>query len=162
MNLLSRRAIFAVSIAMVALGTGGCTKLRSHQGYIVDPDLANAVQPRVDNKQSVAATLGQPTFKSQFNDDEWYYVSRDSRNLAYNKPKPVSQTTLKVTFDGAGNVASIDKTGVEQVVSVDVYGKETPTLGRERGFFDDLFGNIGTVGSGVGGPGQQGGGNQAP
>ena len=34
---------------------------------------------------------------------------------------------------------------------------ETPTLGRERGFFEDLFGNIGAVGAA--GPAPQGGPN---
>ena len=40
----------------------------------------------------------------------------------------------------------------------DPAGAETPTLGRERSFFEDLFGNIGQVGAGgmgqsAGGPG---------
>ena len=33
-------------------------------------------------------TLGQPTFVGQFNANEWYYVSRDSTNFAYNVPSP--------------------------------------------------------------------------
>ena len=50
---------------------------------------------------------------------------------------------------------------MEQVASVDPYGKTTPTLGRKRGLFEDLFGNIGTVGAaGVGGGDQQGGGGR--
>ncbi len=34
---------------------------------------------------------------------------------------------------------------MDQVVYLTPDGDETPTLGRERGFLEDLFGNIGTV-----------------
>src|SRR3546814_10177276 len=84
------------------------------------------------------ATLGTPTFTSQFNQGDWYYVARDSRNLAYNNPRPVNQNTLQISFDNAGTVSSIRRIGLEQVASIHPLGKKTPTLGRERGFFDEL------------------------
>ena len=37
--------------------------------------------------------------------------------------------------------------GKEVVLNLDPAGRKTPTLGRKRGFFEELFGNIGTVGS---------------
>ena len=148
------RGAVALMIACAAAGLGGCTKLRSHQGYVIDPDLVNAVQPGVDTRQSVLQTLGTPTFVGQFSDREWFYLSRDSRNLAFNSPRAVDQTTLKITFDQAGNVTKIDRTGIDQVVGISPSDKKTPTLGRESNFFSDLFGNIGTVGApGTGGPG---------
>ena len=55
-------AVMAVGIALTATG---CTQTRSHQGYIVDTDLVNSVQPGVDNRQSVLQTLGKPTFTAQ-------------------------------------------------------------------------------------------------
>jgi hypothetical protein len=33
------------------------------------------------------------------------------------------------------------------VAGIDPAGRKTPTLGRKRSFFDELFGNIGTVGA---------------
>jgi outer membrane protein assembly factor BamE (lipoprotein component of BamABCDE complex) len=154
------RPLFALALAGVL--AAGCTPLRSHQGYIVDADLVNAIQPGVDNRQSVLATLGTPSFASQFNQGDWYYVSRDSRNLAFNPPKVKDQLVMQISFDQAGNVAAIRRSGVEQVASVDPYGKTTPTLGRERSFFSELFGNIGAVGAPGMGGGQQGGGRDTP
>jgi outer membrane protein assembly factor BamE (lipoprotein component of BamABCDE complex) len=145
---------------LLAAGTlaAGCTPLRSHQGYIVDADLVNSVQPGVDNRQSVLATLGTPSFASQFNQGDWYYVSRDSRNLAFTPPKARDQLTMQISFDQAGNVTAVRKSGAEQIAAVKPDGKTTPTLGRKRGFFQDLFGNIGTVGAaGAGGGGGPGG-----
>lgn len=150
-------------ILMSALAaSAACAPLRSHQGYIVDADLVNSIQPGVDNRQSVLATLGQPSFASQFNQGDWYYVSRDSRNYAFNAPRPQSQLTLRISFDAAGNVSAIRRSGTEQIASVTPSRKETPTLGRERGFFQELFGNIGTLGAPGAGGGGVGGGRDRP
>ena len=55
---------------------------------------------------------------------------------------------LHVRFDPAGNVASVEQTGKELVDERRSRRKRTtPTLGRKRSFFDELFGNIGTVGA---------------
>ena len=71
--------------------------------------------------------------------------------------------TLRITFDGTGNVTGVYKGGVDQVASIRPYGKKTPTLGKDRSFFDDLFGNIGTVGAaGAGGQGGDTGGRDTP
>jgi hypothetical protein len=59
---------------------------------------------------------------------------------------------LAVRFDAAGNVVAADRSGLDQVAYIRPDGDETPTLGRERSFLEDLFGNIGAVGApGVGG-----------
>ncbi len=142
-------AAFGISTALLA---GGCTRLRTHQGYIVDVDLVNSVVPGVDNRNSVLATLGTPTLSGQFGEGEWVYLARDSRNFAFQNPRPSDQTTIRISFDQAGNVAAVRRSDLEQSASIQPYGKSTPTLGRKRGFFEDLFGNIGTVGApGAGG-----------
>lgn len=158
MSVLSSRFL---AIALLGLASAGCTQLRSHQGYVIDVDLVNSVQPGVDNRQSVLQTLGKPTIAGQFDQGDWYYVARDSRNLAFRNPRPNAQITLQISFDAAGTVTAVKRGGLEQVASIDPYGKTTPTLGRERGFFQDLFGNIGTVGA-AGMGGQGGGGRDQP
>ena len=147
-----------VLVAATLLAASACTPLRSHQGYIVDADLVNSVRPGIDNRQSVLATLGSPSFAAQFNQGDWYYIARDSRNYAFNSPKVREQLVLQISFDPQGNVTAIRKSGAEQVAAVDPYGKVTPTLGRKRGFFQDLFGNIGAVGAAPGGAGNAGSG----
>ncbi len=160
MSVVSTRIVQVAAIGLVALASAGCTQLRSHQGYVVDTDLVNSVQPGVDNRQSVLATLGKPTIAGQFDQGDWYYLARDSRNLAFRNPRPNAQITLQISFDQKGTVTAIRRGGLDQVASIKPYGKKTPTLGRERGFFQDLFGNIGTVGAaGAGGGGAGNGSN---
>jgi len=137
----------------LALTVSGCAQLKGRQGYVVDPLLTEAITPGVDNRESVEKTLGRPTFVGQFSNNEYYYVSRETRQLAFAKPRPVGQQVLRVRFDPAGNVAAVDRTGLELVSRLSPEGDKTPTLGRHRSFFEDIFGNIGAVGApGAGAP----------
>ena len=141
---------------MIGLGIAlsACSGIRDHRGFILDPTLADGIQAGVDNKESVVRTIGRPTFTGQFDANDWYYVSRDTTQLAFRDPKVTKQTVLRVQFDQAGNVASVQKTGKELIARVDPSGDKTPTLGRKRSFFEELFGNIGTI-SQPGLPGSQ-------
>ena len=143
-----------VAGAVLALTVGGCAQLKGRQGYVVDPVLTQAVAPGVDNRESVERTLGRPTFVGQFSNNEYYYVSRETRQLAFARPRPIAQEVLRVRFDPAGNVVAVDRTGLDLVSKISPEGDKTPTLGRHRSFFEDIFGNIGAVGApGVGGSG---------
>ncbi len=142
-----KRIVIAVLI-FAAGATAGCTRVRGQQGYIVDQTLVSAIRPGVDNQTSVEKTLGRPTFGGQFDQRDWYYVSRQTRQLAFSLPRPVTQTVLHIRFDASGNVVSVDKTGIEKVALINPVGDKTPTLGRDRSFLQEVFGNIGTVGSG--------------
>jgi outer membrane protein assembly factor BamE (lipoprotein component of BamABCDE complex) len=147
---LSSRAL-AVAATGAALLSAGCTSIRDHQGYIADDQLVAAVQSGVDNRESVERTLGRPTFIGQFDQRDWYYVSRQTRQLAFQHPRPADSQVLRVRFDEAGNVERVERTGMELVANVNPSNEETPTLGRSRSFFEEIFGNIGATA-----PGQRG------
>ena len=137
-----------LSLALV-LGAGllaGCTSIQDHQGYVLDEPLVTGIQAGVDNRDSVLGTLGRPTFVGQFDQRDWYYVSRETRQLAFNMPSPRTNDVIHIRFDEAGNVERVDRTGIELVARIDPSSDETPTLGRERSLFEELFSNIGAVG----------------
>jgi outer membrane protein assembly factor BamE (lipoprotein component of BamABCDE complex) len=141
-----------VSIGLAVAGTamlGGCIGLKEHKGYILDKELASTVQVGVDNKASVEKTLGRPTFTGQFSADDWYSDSRESKTVAFRSQKVLDQDVLHVRFDSAGNVASVNTTGKELVAKISPNDDKTPTLGRRRSFFDELFGNIGMLNTGA-------------
>jgi outer membrane protein assembly factor BamE (lipoprotein component of BamABCDE complex) len=154
--------VLAAGLAALA---SGCTAIHDHRGFIIDPALLDSVQPGIDNRLSVERTLGRPTFSSQFGEPAWYYVSIDTRQLPFGPPHTTKETVLRIRFDAKGNVLALDKAGMDHVVRLRPDHTETPTLGRNRSFFEDLFGNIGSVGAGgVGGsgPGGAGGGGGGP
>ena len=148
------RFLGAGALLAMTLAAGGCASIKEHRGFIVDPTLTASIQPGIDNKQSVQGTLGHPSFESQFGQPTWYYVSSTTGRRPFVNPRIREHQVLAIQFDPTGNVASVERTGLDKVVFLSPDGDKTPTLGRERGFFEDLFGNIGAVGApGVGAPG---------
>jgi len=144
---MSTKLAATVALTVFALGASGCARVAGHQGYIADDTLVSGIAAGVDNRESVTKTLGRPSFVGQFTPNDWYYFARTTKQLAFALPTPTEQLVLHIRFDAAGNVASVEKTGVEKVARINPNGDKTPTLGKERGFFEDLFGNIGTVGA---------------
>ena len=151
------RLTLALTVAVAAV-LGGCSSIKDHRGYLVDNALVDSVQAGIDNKTSVERSLGRPTFISQFGEPAWYYVSVDTRQAAFARPKSHQQMIMRIRFDPQGNVLGVDKRGMEQVVQLDPDGDKTPTLGKDRSFLEDLFGNIGTVGAPGAAPSSGGGG----
>ncbi len=157
----NRRKAWIMGAALGAIVlASGCTSIRNHRGYIVDQALVDAIQPGIDNRTSVERTLGRPTFESQFGTKDWYYISQNTKTPAFRRPRTEEQMVMRVQFDPAGNVTAVDRKGMEQVARIDPEGDKTPTLGKDRSFLEDLFGNVGTVGGGggaaPGGPGPNG------
>ncbi|KAB7647560.1 outer membrane protein assembly factor BamE [Polymorphobacter fuscus] len=151
-----RNPALLVGLVAVVITAGGCTRIRQNQGYLVDETLVTSIQPGVDNRESVSKTLGRPTFAGQFDSKEWYYVTRITGQYAFAQPKVLSQSILVVSFDGAGNVAKVERRGLEQVARINPSKDRTETLGRDTGLLQELFGNIGQVGAGSGPLGQSG------
>ncbi|MCK9540869.1 MAG: outer membrane protein assembly factor BamE [Novosphingobium sp.] len=155
-----RMALKAGVLVALAGLAGACSSIRDHRGYMIDPTLVSSVQPGIDNKLSVERSLGRPTFVSEFGQQDWYYVSVNTKTPAFRRPRTYDQTVVRVRFDSAGNVASVDRRGMEKVVRLNPDDHYTPTLGRERSLLEDLFGNIGAVGAAGGvqgaGPGPNG------
>jgi outer membrane protein assembly factor BamE (lipoprotein component of BamABCDE complex) len=134
-------------VAVAAMLLAGCAAVHAHKGAVLDAQLASSIQAGVDNKASVEKLLGRPSFAGEFTSNDWYYVARDTTQLAFRNPRVTKQTVLHIQFDQAGNVASIRRTGRELVAGIDPSNRRTPTLGRKKSLFDELFGNIGTVGA---------------
>jgi len=160
MREFGRSILGAGGLICLAALTGGCTSIKDHRGYLADAVLIDSVQPGIDNRTSVERALGRPSLVSQFGDKDWYYVSMNTRTPPFARTRTADQTVVRVRFDDAGNVESVDRRGMEQIVRLDPDGHKTPTLGRDRTFLQDLFGNIGTVGAPGGsiptGPGPNG------
>ena len=153
-------SFLAATLALT--GLGGCASIKDHRGYLVDATLLDSVSPGVDNRTSVERMLGRPSFISQFGRQDWYYISTNTRQAAFTAPRANEQLVVHITFDANGNVTAVNRSGMELVSNINPDGDKTPTLGRNRSFLEDLFGNIGQVGAGSPGGGGQGGGPGGP
>jgi outer membrane protein assembly factor BamE (lipoprotein component of BamABCDE complex) len=151
-----QRAALALLLGAAGIGLSGCSSILESRGYIIDQALMNSVQPGIDNQASVEGAMGRPTFTSEYGEPTWYYVSSITGRKPFRDPRIREHTVLAVRFDDAGRVIEVERTGMERVAFLNPNGNKTPTVGRERGFLQDLFGNIGQVGGMGGGMGPGG------
>lgn len=140
---MAKRTVAA--IVGLGLALSACAGIRDHKGFVIDQTLADGIQVGVDNKDSVAKTLGRPTFTGQFDPNDWYYVSADTKQSALGSGSIDKLEAVHVRFDASGNVAGVQTAGKEQIAEVDPKSGKTPTLGSDKSFIEELFGNIGTI-----------------
>ena len=71
---MTKRKARVMALLVGASLLSACAGIREHRGFVLDDQLATAIQVGVDNKESVTKTLGRPTFVGQFDANEWYYL----------------------------------------------------------------------------------------
>ncbi len=162
-----------IALAAALLAASGCSSLpslpgsdifaapRQLRGQQVEAETLAQVTPGVSTRDDVSALLGSPTATGTFTDDEWYYIGgvtrqRPGRTLAIEE-----QQVVVVRFDPRGTVQDIRRIGQEDGRDIRFVQRETPSPGNERTFLQQLFGNIGRLGPGIG-AGQQQTGPGAP
>ena len=113
------------------------------RGNLPDPDLLSQVQPGVQTRNQVADLLGSPSSIATFGDEVWYYISSQTKTLAFYEPEVIDQKVIAITFDDAGKVKTIRAYGLEDAQAIDPVARTTPTGGREITFLEQLVGNLG-------------------
>jgi outer membrane protein assembly factor BamE (lipoprotein component of BamABCDE complex) len=143
--------IKAAGLAALAAGmlVAGCSPTTNVRGHVIEPRMVEAIRPGVDDQASVKAMLGTPSVMGTFSDKRWYYVSRTTEQLAFFKPDVLEQKIVMVDFDDSGIVRNVRNIDLAEAEKIDPVDDETPTRGRELGFWEQIFGNIGRFSGGA-------------
>lgn len=143
---MKRKVYAALCISAVVLSTTACSPTTNVRGFVPDERVINAIRPGVDNQSSVRAVLGTPSVPGLFGEDRWYYVSKTQEQIAFFDPDTLSQEVVAISFDSRGYVTAVDKIGLDKAREINPVDDKTPTRGRELGFWEQVFGNIGRFG----------------
>lgn len=130
----------------------GCSSIKGYRGYIFDHDLVNAIRVDVDNKESIQTLLGNPTMRSTFDKNNWYYYSKDTERWAFFKERVTVMDILAISFDDEDYVSETRVYTVKDNQIIDPVSKKTVTHGKDENFFAELFGNVGRFGGGGSNP----------
>lgn len=152
MTLMKKKLPAIIGAAVVALSMTACSPTTNVRGFVLDERLVGAIRPGVDNRSSVRAVLGTPSVPGMFGEGRWYYVSRTTEQLAFFDPEVLDQQVVAISFDDAGNVTAVDRIGLDAARNIKPVGETTPTRGRELGFWEQIFGNIGRFSGGGAAP----------
>ena len=126
------------------LAAGACAPIVEVHGFIPDDELVQQIKPGQHDRLYVEELLGSPSSVANFDGETWYYITRRTETLAFFEPEIKDQRVLAVVFDLAtGTVSKVDSYGLDDGRLIELVERQTPTLGKELGFFEQLFGNIG-------------------
>ena len=145
---------------MIALA--GCAPFEYQRGHLPDPDKLSAIRPGSTTKQQVASLLGTPSSTSIFDDKQWYYISKKTKQTAFMDPEVLDQQVYVVSFDDRGVVKAVGHKDLRDARDVEPAPGATPAPGRELSFLEQVLGNFGrfTGGSSAGSGGSSGEGQQ--
>lgn len=166
-NVLRRPARgFAPALGVLALlATGGCAWMpsvpgaglfespRTIRGHQVDEEVLAQVTVGVSSRADVETLLGSPSVTGTFDDGAWYYISGVTRQRPGRTLALEDQRVVAILFDGRGTVREIKRLGQDDAQDVQVVSRVTPSPGNDRTLLQQLFGNLGRLGPGVGGAG---------
>lgn len=142
---LSRRACLALGIAALV---AACKPLFTNHGYIPTDEELAVLEVGRDTRETVAATIGQPSASGLLGDEAWYYVQSRFRTIGAAAPAEIDRQVVAITFDEAGRVSNIERFGLEKGQIVPISRRVTTTNIRGKSVLAQIFGNIGKLNTG--------------
>lgn len=151
--------VFAVTVSALALAAlvSACTPRVTARGNLPDPDKISQLKPGKHTRADVAQMLGTPSSTGAFDDRTWYYISNQTKYLAYFKPEVLNQRVYVLRFDKAGVLKDVNDLNLADARAVKPVERKTPTRGTELTFLQTIYktivtGPAGALGGAVGGP----------
>lgn len=132
-----------LAVVMLALMLAACAPREIQTGFLPDEDRVGEIKTGVHDRDSIAQLLGSPTSVATFEDRTWYYISRRSEKLAFLDAKTLDQQVIAIHFDDSGIVKNVTRYSMEDGRVIDPVSRTTRTRGRELGFLEQVFGNLG-------------------
>ena len=131
------------------------------RGNRVDPEKLAQITPGIQTRSDVEALLGSPTARGTFDEDNWYYISAQTRLQPGRFLQVEDRRVVAISFNRQGVVSGVRELGQEDGRPVQMVSRETPVPGNERSLLQSLFGNLGrpSMGGtpGIGNPASAGG-----
>lgn len=138
---------------LLVLALGGCGWLSERigpepvtRGNRVDPERLSQITPGVQTRADVESLLGSPSARGTFDEDNWYYISAQSRIAPGRFLEIGDRRVVAISFNRDGVVSGIRELTEADGREVRMVSRETPVPGNERTLLQALFGNIGRPG----------------
>lgn len=114
----------------------------SHTGNMPAKERINRIEIG-DSKDKVVDTLGLPSSVNIFDQNSWVYMSSDVKKVAFWAPEEIDREILRITFNSADEVKSIDVLTLADGEDIKPEKDTTEVKGQRPGFFRKYFGGVG-------------------
>lgn len=138
---------YALVLGTVFMGVlGGCAPVVDQRGHVVEKGTYEKLQAGQSTKDDVLTLLGSPSTVATFDNETWYYISQRAETVAFREPQVRAQQVVAISFESTGTVKAINNYSLKDGKAVAMVDRKTPTAGKELGYIDQFFGNLGKFG----------------
>lgn len=132
----------AVGAGLLVLGA--CSATFQNHGYVPAPDELAKIKIGEPQAQ-VVQEIGTPSTDGLIKPPAWYYVQSRWRTFGPFKPKEIKREVVAITFDKQGNVANIQRFGLNKGHVVTLSTRVTQGSVQQLGILQQLFSDVGRV-----------------
>ena len=116
-----------------------CSPRISRHGNFFSKDELRILQTTRLNKSEIIEILGQPSTKSTFSNNTWYYIFFIQKEKAYFQVKNSRNKVLKIKFDVKQNVESYEIIENDTSIKIETIKVQTTNDIFERGLVRELL-----------------------
>lgn len=142
---MARLSLVTAGLLAILPLTACLSPARDFHGYIADEVQPFDIKPGEDTRSTVLAQLGSPSSEGLFDTNTWFYFSDVQERFAFYKPKVVERSIVAIRFGEDDAVEEVVRFDASDGQIVNYASRETPTRGRELGFWEQIFGTVGAV-----------------
>lgn len=142
---MARLSFVTAGLLAILPLTACLSPARDFHGYIADEVQPFDIKPGEDTRSTVLAQLGSPSSEGLFDTNTWFYFSDVQERFAFYKPKVVERSIVAIRFGEDDAVEEVVRFDASDGQIVNYASRETPTRGRELGFWEQIFGTVGAV-----------------
>ncbi len=134
-NFLIRFICYLVILTLIY----NCSPRISRHGNIFSDDELKILKNAKLNKSEIIEILGQPSTKSTFSDNIWYYIFFIQKEKAYFQVRNSGNKVLKIKFNEKQNVETFDIIKNDTSVKINTVKVDTANPIFERGLVKELL-----------------------
>ena len=129
-----------VIITFFSISMISCQPRMSKHGNFFNPDNIKLMSNSKLNKSEVIEIFGEPTIKSTFSDNVWYYINLVQYEKAYFEVKNLENKILIITFDNNQLIKKYKILTEEDTSEINIsYPKKTYNKSNESSFIQEFF-----------------------
>ena len=95
---IKKKSIFVIIPLFLTMLLSCQPRITKH-GNFFNPENIQLIKKNKLNKSEVIEIFGEPTLKSTFSDNVWYYITLVQHEVAYFEIKNLENNILAITFD---------------------------------------------------------------
>ena len=133
-----KKSIFVIPFFFITLMS--CQPRITKHGNFFNPENIQLIKKNKLNKLEVIEIFGEPTLKSTFSDNVWYYITLVQQEKAYFEIKNVENKILAITFNDNQLVKNYKVLTEDDSSEINIsYPKEAYNQNSETSLIQEFF-----------------------